>query len=69
MDIEEINEIKGKIQKAHGRVWTTEELQQEFEVLGFMAPYCSVIRRADHQKGTIAFIHSPRFYYDFRPLM
>lgn len=50
-----------------GNVWTTSELQQQFTVLGFMAPYCVVQRKSDGKKGSVKFQHDPRLYYSFEP--
>ena len=51
----------------YGRVWNTAELCAEFEVLGFMAPYVVVQRKADGCKGSLEFQHSPRLYFNFEP--
>lgn len=51
----------------HGRVWSTDELREEFEVLGFMAPYVVVRRRSDGVKGSLEFQHNPRFFFNFEP--
>ena len=48
-----------------GNVWAGAELQEEFEVVSFMAPFVSVIRKKDNMKGVVQFIHRPRFYFDF----
>jgi hypothetical protein len=48
------------------RLWTTEELQRDYEVLGFAAPFVLVRRRSDGAEGTLEFTHSPRYYFDFR---
>ena len=45
----------------HGQVWSTDELVQDFEVIGFLAPYIVVRRRSDGQRGSMEFQHSPRF--------
>jgi len=45
--------------------WTTEELRAEFEVIGFMAPFVAVRRKADGKKGSMEFVHSPRVYFNF----
>lgn len=52
----------------HGdhNVWTTSTLQDEFEVTGFMAPFCVVRRKADGVKGSVEFAHSPRVYFNFQ---
>ena len=48
-----------------GPTWTTTELQQDFEVTGFAAPYVVVRRRSDAVIGTLEFTHSPRLYFGF----
>lgn len=66
--LEEINATPSEreaLEAKHGQVWDTSELQEQFEVLGFMAPYCVVRRKSDGQKGSIMFQHSPRFYFSF----
>ena len=63
-----------------GNVWTTNELSERFEVIGFMAPFAVVRERttgaaAAHavvvdgrgRKGSVEFQHSPRLYYNFIP--
>ena len=52
-------------EKEHGKAWTTEELQKDFDVLGFLAPYVAVCRKADGVRGSLRFDHSPRLYYSF----
>jgi hypothetical protein len=49
----------------HGQVWNTQELGRDFDVLGFMAPVVVVRRKADGQKGSLLFQHSPRLYFGF----
>lgn len=65
-----INSVEGEraeLEAEHGQVWNTTELQQDYTVSGFMAPYVGVTRKADGVKGTLMFQHSPRYYFDFRP--
>jgi hypothetical protein len=47
--------------------WTTDEVREQFEVLGFMAPFVAVIRRSDGVKGSLMFNHDPRVYFNFVP--
>jgi len=47
------------------QVWDTEELGKIFTVKGFMAPYCDVERKKDGARGSVAFQHSPRLYFNF----
>ena len=49
-----------------GKVWDTAQLAEDFEVLGFMAPFVVVRRRADGRKGSLTFQHSPRFYFEWQ---
>ena len=48
-------------------VWTSDQISQDFNIEGFMAPYVVGTRRADNVRGSLAFTHSPRFYFDFKP--
>ena len=48
-----------------GPLWDTEEMQRDFEPLGFAAPYIVVRRRSDGAKGTLTFVHTPRVYFEF----
>lgn len=66
----EINSEPGSresLEAQHGQVWDTTELQQDFEAIGFMAPFIVVRRRTDGIKGSLEFQHSPRFYFNFQP--
>jgi hypothetical protein len=68
--IVEINAEPGSrkaLEAAHGQVWTTDELRQEFEFIGFMAPVCVVRHRSDGRKGSVFFQHHPRFFFSFVP--
>ena len=56
----------GNLEQEHGRVWSTAELCDEFEVLGFMAPFVVVRRKLDGHKGSLMFQHSPRFYFGWK---
>ncbi len=46
--------------------WNTSELQKEFEVIGFQAPYVVVIRKSDRVKGSLEFTHNPRLYFGWK---
>lgn len=49
------------------RVWSTDELREEFDVEGFAAPFVVVRRRADGVRGSLEFTHRPRWYFNFEP--
>ena len=55
-----------RLESIHGKVWDTTEMTAEFEVIGFLAPFVVVKRRADGVKGTLQFQSIPRFYFSFR---
>ena len=57
-----------RMEIAHGQVWTTSELQEDFEVIQFAAPYVIVRERSTGHKGSLLFQHDPRFYYGFEPV-
>lgn len=68
--VAEINLLPGSreaLEAAHGQVWDTSELQNDFEAIGFAAPLIVVRRRSDGKKGSLFFQHSPRFYFNFQP--
>lgn len=48
-----------------GQVWDTDELQADYTVHSFLAPFVAVTRKADNLTGLLQFQHSPRFYFDF----
>lgn len=54
-----------RLEARHGKVWNTPELAAVFEVIGFVAPYVVVRRRADGCRGSLEFQHHPRFYFNF----
>jgi hypothetical protein len=68
--VAEINAQPGSreaLENEHGKVWDTQQLGQDFEVLGFAAPLVVVRRKADGVKGSLYFQHNPRFYFGFQP--
>jgi hypothetical protein len=56
-----------ELEKRYGQLWDTKEMQVEFSVSGFMAPFVGVTRKSDGVRGTLAFSHHPRFYHSFTP--
>lgn len=51
------------LEAAHGQVWDSDELRQDFEVTGFLAPFVGVRRKKDGVMGMLMFQHDPRFYW------
>ena len=65
----EINLVPGSreaLEAEHGQVWSTDQLSEDFEAIGFMAPLIVVRRRSDGAKGSLEFQHSPRFYFNWQ---
>jgi hypothetical protein len=58
---------RAALEEKHGQVWDTSELQRDFEVIGFLAPFVGVRRRADGVRGSLLFQACPRFYFGFTP--
>ena len=67
----EINAEPGSreaLEAQYGQVWNTQQLAQDFEVIGFLAPLVVVRRKADGMKGSLEFQHGPpRLYFNFKP--
>ena len=63
--INSTNSDKDDLVTKFGQVWTTAEMQAEFSPLGFAAPYVMVCRKSDNKKGTLQFLHSPRYYFNW----
>ena len=65
-DVGSVEQLKAR----YGQLWTTDQMQQDFEPQGFGAPYIVVIRKKDRVKGTLEFGRADdgvRYYYDFSP--
>jgi len=68
--VAEINAEPGSradLEAKHGQVWDTDQVRNEFEVIGFLAPFVVARRRADGVRGSLTFQHDPRFYFGFQP--
>lgn len=59
--------VRIELEKKHGVVYNTEELQQNYIVHSFLAPFILCTRKSDGVRGTLQFTHDPRFYFDFKP--
>jgi hypothetical protein len=70
--VAEINAAPGsrealELEFGEDNVWDAQELGRDFSVLGFMAPFCVVVRKSDNVRGSVMFQHDPRFYFNFKP--
>lgn len=69
--VQEINSspsTREGLEQDHGQVWDTKELQQDFVVHGFLAPFVNATRKSDGKHGTLMFTHMPRFYYGWEEI-
>jgi hypothetical protein len=55
-----------EMEAKYGQVWDTQEMQAEFTVTGFAAPYVVVTKKDTGEKGSLQFAHSPRFYFNWK---
>lgn len=63
-----LNRVAGEreeLEIAHGQVWDTQQLRDDFIVHSFLAPFVSVTRKSDGRKGMLLFQHVPRYYFEF----
>ena len=66
----EINAAPGSraaLEAQYGQVWDTDQLRNDFDVIGFLAPLVVVRRRSDGRKGSMEFQNSPRLYFNYQP--
>jgi hypothetical protein len=66
----EINSEAGDrpaLEAKYGQVWNTQQLRDDFEVIGFAVPLVVVRRKADGVKGSLEFRHQPCLYFNFAP--
>jgi hypothetical protein len=66
-ELDMLSTERAALEEKHGQVWDTDELQRDFDVIGFLAPFVGVRRRADGVRGSLLFQASPRFYFGFTP--
>ena len=67
--LEQINAEPGSrpaLEAMYGQVWDTSELQRDYIVIGFLAPFVVVRRRDNPEEGSLEFQHQPRFYFNYR---
>lgn len=68
--VEDINtapSAREALEEAHGKVWDTRQLQEEFDVQSFSAPFVVVRRKEDGARGSLMFQHKPRLYFRWHP--
>jgi hypothetical protein len=55
-----------ELEETYGEVWTSDQVRERFQVLGFLAPFVVVRDRTTGKKGSLEFVHSPRFYFNWQ---
>jgi len=55
-----------QLEEEHGQVWDTQQLQEDFTVKSFAAPFIVVTRKSDGKDGSLFFQHRPRYYWGFQ---
>lgn len=56
---------RAEAEELYGRVWDTQDLCRDYDVLGFAAPLVVVRHKSDGVVGTLVFQHHPRLYWGF----
>ena len=54
---------RDELEARYGRVWDTEELQADFTVTGFAAPFVLARNKKTGETGSLMFQARPRFYW------
>lgn len=57
---------RAKLEAKYGEVLTTTEMQEQYTVEGFLAPFVVCRRKSDSKRGTLMFSHSPRYYFGWQ---
>lgn len=57
-----------ELEQQFDEVLDTQQAQEKYEFISFLAPMAQVRRRSDGKEGWLSFQHRPRFYFDFRPI-
>lgn len=57
---------RAALEAHYGRVWSATQLADDFEVIGFAAPFVVVRRKTDNRLGSLLFQHHPRYYFAFQ---
>lgn len=65
LNAEELAAERQKYEAQYGQVWDTTQLQADFDVIGFQAPFVVVSRKSDGKVGSLQFTHMPRWYHSF----
>ncbi len=55
-----------ELEEKYGKVWTTKEVQEDFTIHAFSAPYVSATHKESGKRGVLVFQDRPRFYFDWR---
>lgn len=64
--INSASDTREELELKYGKVWDSDELQCDFEVMGFAAPLVVVRRWSDGVVGSLYFQHLPRYYFLWR---
>jgi len=54
---------RDELEKQYGQVWDTKQLQEDFEVLSFMAPLVIVKVKLIGQRASLEFQHILGYYH------
>jgi len=64
-----INSTPGErelLEAKYGKVWNTQEMQEDFAVESFAAPFVMVKEKSTGNTGSMTFQARPRYYFDFQ---
>ena len=55
------------LESQFGKVWSAEELEQDFVITAFIGPHLVVRRKADGVVGILEFTNRPYLFFNFQP--
>ena len=52
-----------EIKLKHGNCYDTKEVQEAFEIISFLVPFCMAKDKTTNEKVVLQFQYNPRFYW------
>lgn len=66
INTEAVHSEEEDLRAKYGQLWNTNQMQEDYTVHSFAAPFIEVTRKSDGVNGLLMFSHRPRWYHSFR---
>lgn len=58
---------RAELEETEERVWDSDEVRDDFDIVGFKAPFAMAIHIDTNTSGTLLFQDNPRYYFGWNP--